>query len=43
MESLQDELVEVICKYVEIEDEQIEMEVDREEEMMALRANFPLK
>ncbi|MFW6256603.1 MAG: cell division topological specificity factor MinE [Bacillota bacterium] len=43
MESLKDELIEVITKYVEVNNEEIEMEIDREDEMMAFRANFPLK
>ena len=43
MEALKDDLIEVITRYVEVNDEEIAMEVDREEEMMALRANFPLK
>lgn len=43
MEALKDDLIEVITRYVEVNDEEIAMEVDREDEMMALRANFPLK
>ena len=43
MEEFQEELLEVIKKYIDVNDEEIDMEVNREEEMMALTANFPLK
>ena len=43
MEEFQEELLEVIKKYIDVDDEEIDMEVDRKEEMMALTANFPLK
>ena len=43
MDSLQEELLEVIGKYIDVEDREIEMEINREEEMMALTANFPIK
>lgn len=43
MESLKNELVDVIRKYIKVDDQEIEMIVNREDEMMALKANFPLK
>jgi len=43
MESLKNDLMEVISKYIEVEEQEIEMEVDRVDGMMALRANFPFK
>ena len=43
MESLQEELLEGIGKYIDVEDKDIEIDINREEEMMALTANFPLK
>ncbi len=43
MENLRGELVEVMQKYIDVEDDRIEMEITREEEMMAMIANFPLK
>ena len=43
MDDMQEELLGVIKKYIDVDDQQIEMEVNREEEMMALTANFPLK
>lgn len=43
MESMKDELLEVLNKYIEIDAKKIKMEVDREEGMTALVANFPIK
>jgi cell division topological specificity factor len=43
MESLKNELLEVLTKYVEVDDSQIKMEVSRTEGMTALVANFPIK
>ncbi|MFW6006425.1 MAG: cell division topological specificity factor MinE [Bacillota bacterium] len=43
MESLQQELLEVIARYIEVEDRDIDMEINREDEMMALTANIPIK
>lgn len=43
MKSLKNELLAVLTKYVEVDDTQIKMEVDRTEGMTALVANFPIK
>ena len=43
MEDLKGELLEVMQKYIDVEDDRIDMEISREEEMMAMIANFPLK
>lgn len=43
MEDLKGELLEVMQKYIDVEDDRVEMEISREEEMMAMIANFPLK
>lgn len=40
--SLKVELVEVLQKYVNLDDDEIDMKINREDEMMALVANFPL-
>ncbi|MGM0419549.1 MAG: cell division topological specificity factor MinE [Bacillota bacterium] len=43
MENMKAELLEVIKKYIDVDDSEIEMDISREEEMMAMIANFPLK
>ncbi|MFW5873407.1 MAG: cell division topological specificity factor MinE [Bacillota bacterium] len=43
MEEMKSELLEVIKKYIDVDDNEIEMDISREEEMMAMIANFPLK
>lgn len=43
MESMKKELLKVLGKYIEVDSENIKMEVDRHDNMMALIANFPLK
>jgi len=43
MKSLKTELLEVLKKYIDVDDRKINMQVSREEEMMALVANFPIK
>ena len=42
MESLQTELTEVLSKYFILEREQVEVEVEREQDSMALVANIPV-
>ena len=42
MESLQAELTEVLSKYFILERERVEMELEREEDSMALVANIPV-
>ncbi len=43
MDSMREELIEVLSKYIDVDSQRIEMDVKREEEMTALVANFPLK
>ncbi|HMA59842.1 MAG TPA: cell division topological specificity factor MinE [Halanaerobiales bacterium] len=43
MESLKKDLLKVMKKYVDVDDQEIEMEINREEQMMAMVANFPLR
>lgn len=43
MEELQEDLYDVLSRYIDIDERQIEMEVNREDDMMALVANFPIK
>ncbi|MDZ7672028.1 MAG: cell division topological specificity factor MinE [Halanaerobiales bacterium] len=42
MESLKKDLLKVMKKYVDVDDREIEMEINREDQMMAMVANFPL-
>jgi len=42
METLQAELTEVLSKYFILEQEQVEMELEREQDSMALVANIPV-
>lgn len=43
MNKMKKELLAVLTKYIEVDDSQIRMEVDRSEGMTALVANFPIK
>ncbi len=43
MEEMKADLVEVITRYIEVDKEKIDMDISREEEKMAMVANFPLK
>ncbi len=43
MEEMKAELIEVITRYVEVDKSKIDMDISREEEKMAMVANFPLK
>lgn len=43
MKSMKKEILEVLAKYIDVDDTQIKMEVDRNEGMTALVANFPIK
>ena len=42
MESLKKDLLKVMKKYVDVDDREIEIEINREDQMMAMVANFPL-
>ncbi|MFW6266331.1 MAG: cell division topological specificity factor MinE [Halanaerobiales bacterium] len=42
MKSLRKELLEVLNKYIEVDEDNVKMEVNQREEIMALIANFPL-
>ncbi|MFW5786953.1 MAG: cell division topological specificity factor MinE [Halanaerobiales bacterium] len=41
MKSLRKELLEVLNKYIEVDEDNVKMEVNQREEIMALIANFP--
>ena len=43
MKLMKKELLDVLAKYIEVDDTQIKMELDRNEGMTALIANFPIK
>lgn len=43
MESLKEDLLNVMKKYVDVDDREIDMEINREDQMMAMVANFPLR
>lgn len=43
MDSLRGEIIDVISKYMEIDEEGLEVVFDREEESMALVANIPIR
>ncbi|MFW5999042.1 MAG: cell division topological specificity factor MinE [Halanaerobiaceae bacterium] len=43
LDSLKGELIGVLKKYVEVDDRNIEMDINREDDVMALVASFPLK
>lgn len=40
---MKEEIIEVIAKHLEIEEEELEMELSREDNSMALVANIPIK
>ena len=42
MKNMRAELMEVIQRYLEVDDNNVKMEVNKKEEVMALIANFPL-
>lgn len=42
MKNMKEELMDVIHKYLEVDDDNVKMEVNKKEEVMALIANFPL-
>jgi cell division topological specificity factor len=43
MDSLRNELLEVLNKYISVDSNNVNMEVNRHEDVMALIANFPIK
>jgi len=43
MENLKEDLIRVISKYLEIDEEGLEVSFDQEEETMALIANIPIR
>ncbi|TDX49008.1 cell division topological specificity factor MinE [Orenia marismortui] len=43
IEEMKEELIDVISKYLEIDDERIDMELDRQDNSVALIANIPVK
>lgn len=43
MEALREELIEVISKYLEIDEEEMEFALDREAESVALVASIPIR
>ncbi len=43
LSSLKVDLIEVLQEYIDLDDEEIDMEINRDNGMMALVANFPLK
>ncbi|GAB6099081.1 cell division topological specificity factor MinE [Halanaerocella petrolearia] len=43
LDDMKEELMEVISKYLDIENEGLEMEFEQEEDSMALVANIPVK
>ncbi|MCF8008825.1 MAG: cell division topological specificity factor MinE [Halanaerobiales bacterium] len=43
MESLKKDLLKVMKKYVDVDEREIKMEINREDQMMAMVANFPLR
>ncbi len=43
MDSMREELLAVLCKYIDVDSNRVRMELDRQDNMMALIANFPLK
>lgn len=42
MKNLREEMLEVLKKYVDVDDQNVKMELDKKEDIMALVANFPL-
>lgn len=43
MEEMKSELLAVLSKYIDVDEEKIKMDLNRRDGMMALIANFPLK
>ncbi len=43
MDLLKQDLLAVLKKYIDVDEEKIEMEVNREKETVAMVANFPLR
>lgn len=43
MDSLKKDLLKVLKKYIDVDERKIQMEVNREEETVAMVANFPIK
>ena len=42
MKNLRAEMLEVLKKYVDVDDQNVKMELDKKEDIMALVANFPI-
>lgn len=42
MKSLRKDMLEVLEKYIEVDDQNVKMEIDKKEDIMALVANFPI-
>ena len=42
MKSLREEMLEVLKKYIDVDDQNVKMELDKKEDIMALVANFPI-
>ncbi|HKL76406.1 MAG TPA: cell division topological specificity factor MinE [Halanaerobiales bacterium] len=42
MKNLREEMLEVLKKYVDVDDQNVKMELDKKEDIMALVANFPI-
>ncbi|MGM0409611.1 MAG: cell division topological specificity factor MinE [Bacillota bacterium] len=42
MNSLRNEMLEVLKKYIDVDDQNVKMELDKKEDIMALVANFPI-
>ncbi|MCG8515600.1 MAG: cell division topological specificity factor MinE [Halanaerobiales bacterium] len=43
MDLLKKELLDVLAKYINVDEKNIRMDIDRHDGMMALVANFPIK
>ena len=43
LEQLRSELIKVICNYLEVDDERIELGLEKEDRAVALVANIPVK
>ena len=43
MDLLRKELLDVLAKYINVDEKNIRMDIDRHDGMMALVANFPIK
>jgi cell division topological specificity factor len=43
IEEMKEELIEVISKYLDIDDERIDMDLERQDNSVALIANIPIK